>query len=1106
MPSVTPTPETPSPGEDAISSEAGMQAQRESLRMGLLRANLAAVLILVLVAALAAGVVWKARESAGEAVRANEEAQRANRETERARKATEQTEAQLWKSRLNELRAQRAAARPGTRLSGRAMLEELCRRPDLTEEERLALREEAIEQLALMDIELAATTITNSRPVNLTWSHDLKRYCWFRADGAVEIREHPSGKPAAAFPALPGAGAQSAAFSPDHRFAAVRHHGGQVRVWDIAAGDVFLTNHCVRAAGNETPLMFSPDSQWLGMFTATGFMLQPMAKAGAARALQAGRVVDGAVFTTDARRLAVLPRAEPDMVEVWDVETGVVRRRFQPSFRPNAIEWHPDGRRLAVSGSRGLVTMWEMESSTGAADGATNSFPRESMRFTGHLGTIIYLMFTPDGSRLFTQSWDSTCRFWDVMSGAEMFRETRMAILGVSQDGSSLVGIAPGSRESICRLVTPTGYRTVASAGGPRATHGVWLSQDARLLAVGYPPGVGEKTGEVRLWDFQRQIELRRVPGIWAQFSPDNRWMYTFQFGGIHRYDVRAETLASPPANWTEGQLLYTPPKGESVNTGELTDNGRTLVVAAMNHVLWLDAESGRVTRRISAPAHYLSASRDGLRIATSYQNQPAVLRSALGGPTVARSKTFGHSLFSPDTNWVAVAEIDSLRVRRHPSLELAFESALDLGASTPPAIAFSPDSRVLAVAHNRTGIRLHELPSGRVLAKFSGPSIAQIVGAHGIEFSQDGRWLIVARDNGDVVGWELDIMRRDLTTLGLDWAQPTANTVVATNLSKSATNQAGRSVSIADRRDARQPPRRGIETAALIAALITLAAGLVVFAVQRRMLSSYGRVEALAVDQRRRLDSAQAELLHGQKMRALGTLAAGIAHDFNNLLSVIRLSNQLAAEQTKPSGVAKENVDAIESAVTQGESIVQSMLGYSRAAADLDTRYAVDGVVNETVAMLGKKFLAGIILKLEIEAALPPAQGSRGRLEQMLLNLIVNASEAMAGKGTLSIKLRRVSVAGACLLAPRAAPGFIELMVGDSGPGIPPEVLPRIFEPFFTTKKLGARPGTGLGLATVYTMAEQDGLGLGVETRSEAGTTFRILVPMGTAAAKESV
>ncbi len=1091
MPSVTPTPEPPAPGDNAVGSEAGMQAQRETLRIGLLRANLAAVLILAVVAALAAGVVWKARESAGEASRANEETQRANRETERARRATEQAEAQLWKSRLNELRAQRAAARPGTRLSGRAMLEELCRRPDLTEEERLALREEAIEQLALMDIELSAASITNSQPVNLTWSHDLKRYCWFRADGAVEIREHPSGKAATTFPALPGAGPQSAAFSPDHRFAAVRHHGGLVRVWDIAAGDVFLTNRCVRATGHETPLMFSPDSQWLGMFTATGFVLQPMAKSGAARALQPGRVVDGAVFTTDARRLAVLPRAEPDIVEVWDVETGTVRRRFQPGFRPNAIEWHPDGRRLAVSGSRGQVTMWEMESSTGATDVAANAFPRESMRFTGHLGTITYLMFTPDGSRLFTQSWDSTCRFWDVMSGAEIFRETRVALNGVSQDGSSLIGIAPGNQESICRLVTPTGYRTVASAGGPRATHGVWLSPDARLLAVGYPAGVGEKTGEVRLWDFQRQIELRRVPGIWAQFSPDNRWLYAFQFGGIHRYDVRAETLASPPANWSEGQRLYTPPEGELVNTGELTEDGRTLVVAAMNHVLWLDAESGRVIRRINALAHYLSASRDGLRIATSYQNQPAVLRPAAGGPTVARSKTFGHSLFSPDTNWVAVAEIDSLRVRRHPSLELAFESALDLGASTPPAIAFSPDSRVLAVAHNRTGLRLHELPSGRVLAKFSGPSIAQIVGAHGIEFSQDGRWLIVARDNGDVVGWELDILRRELTTLGLDWAQPTTLTAMATNSSKSATNPG--------LRDATTLPRRGIETAALIAALVTLAAGLVVFAVQRRMLSSYGRIEALAVDQRRRLDSAQAELLHGQKMRALGTLAAGIAHDFNNLLSVIRLSNQLAAEQTRPTGTAKENVDAIESAVTQGESIVQSMLGYSRAAAELDTCYAVDGVVNETVAMLGKKFLAGIILKLEIEAALPPAQGSRGRLEQMLLNLIVNASEAMAGQGTLSIKLRRVSVAGTCLLAPRAAPGFIELMVGDSGPGIPTEVLPRIFEPFFTTKKLGARPGTGLGLATVYAMAEQDGLGLGVDTRSDTGTTFRILVPAGT-------
>jgi signal transduction histidine kinase len=114
-----------------------------------------------------------------------------------------------------------------------------------------------------------------------------------------------------------------------------------------------------------------------------------------------------------------------------------------------------------------------------------------------------------------------------------------------------------------------------------------------------------------------------------------------------------------------------------------------------------------------------------------------------------------------------------------------------------------------------------------------------------------------------------------------------------------------------------------------------------------------------------------------------------------------------------------------------------------------------------------------------------------------MLLNLVVNAAEAMKGHGTLRLAAQTVSSYADCVLKPRPATSYIEVLVSDSGPGIPEEILPRIFEPFFTTKNAGATPGTGLGLSTVYAMAEQDGLGLGVET-SQHGTTFRIVIPVG--------
>ena len=129
----------------------------------------------------------------------------------------------------------------------------------------------------------------------------------------------------------------------------------------------------------------------------------------------------------------------------------------------------------------------------------------------------------------------------------------------------------------------------------------------------------------------------------------------------------------------------------------------------------------------------------------------------------------------------------------------------------------------------------------------------------------------------------------------------------------------------------------------------------------------------------------------------------------------------------------------------------------------------------------------------------MPKVGLGRGRLEQILLNLVVNASEAMQGKGRLKISLHTRSSMPAKFYAlrPSAAKYFVELAVADSGPGIAPENLLRLFEPFFTTKRAGAQAGTGLGLSLVYAIAQQDGLGLSVESEPDKGATFTIVVPV---------
>jgi signal transduction histidine kinase len=174
-------------------------------------------------------------------------------------------------------------------------------------------------------------------------------------------------------------------------------------------------------------------------------------------------------------------------------------------------------------------------------------------------------------------------------------------------------------------------------------------------------------------------------------------------------------------------------------------------------------------------------------------------------------------------------------------------------------------------------------------------------------------------------------------------------------------------------------------------------------------------------------------------------------------------------------------------------------MLGYARTEDVAAGPADMSMVVEETVSLLSKEFLSGIALTLELDRQVPKVDVSRGRLEQILLNLVVNASEAMQGKGKLKIALHRRDrrPVKRYALRPGEAEEFIELSVADSGPGIALENQLRLFEPFFTTKRSGAKAGTGLGLSLVYAICEQDGLGLSVDSAPEQGAMFTIVVPV---------
>jgi signal transduction histidine kinase len=240
--------------------------------------------------------------------------------------------------------------------------------------------------------------------------------------------------------------------------------------------------------------------------------------------------------------------------------------------------------------------------------------------------------------------------------------------------------------------------------------------------------------------------------------------------------------------------------------------------------------------------------------------------------------------------------------------------------------------------------------------------------------------------------------------------------------------------------------------------------------------------------------------------MEVVGQLTGGVAHDFNNLLAIILGNLQLLRERLGNDPVARELVaDALWSA-ERGAELTHRLLAFARrqplnpVVTDVNTLIGgMIELVRRTVASssLGNPAVA---VEEKLDPELWPATIDRGQLESALMNLIVNARDAMAGGGTLTLSTANVVVeapdgSGEAEANDAIAPGaYITVAVSDTGVGIPKEVIAHIFEPFFTTKRPGE--GSGLGLSMVYGFAKQSGGHVEVESEPGRGTTVRLYLP----------
>jgi signal transduction histidine kinase len=255
--------------------------------------------------------------------------------------------------------------------------------------------------------------------------------------------------------------------------------------------------------------------------------------------------------------------------------------------------------------------------------------------------------------------------------------------------------------------------------------------------------------------------------------------------------------------------------------------------------------------------------------------------------------------------------------------------------------------------------------------------------------------------------------------------------------------------------------------------------------AIQRELREAEERRRRrLAEEERAALEQAARR---AEKLAALGTLAAGLAHELNNPIGIICSRIEVMLLEAASTGLSdgiRSDLKVLHRNAERVARIAQGLLSFSRHSPETYAAVQLNDVVRETLLLAERQVTrTGVSLRVDVEDPLPPIHGNGNALEQVLLNLITNASAAMEAPGEVSIATRRHP----------DRPDFVQLIVADTGCGIPPDIVPRIFDPFFSTKPRG----TGLGLSISHGIVREHGGTIDVESTAGQGTRFSITFPV---------
>ncbi len=1043
----------------------GLDATREAMRRDLNRANTAVGVILVVVLGLAIAAVIAGM--------------RAAKNFERAEKAEAASRDRLWNSYVAQARAVRLTPQAGRR---DAVLNVISNATSIRR--NAALRSEAVATLALTDIEAAMPLQFLPRGVDqVEIDTALERFAYGNSTGAVLICRLQDGTvlQTLSAPTLGTGtrqGVRSVAFSPDGTKLAARFVGGAMVIWEIATQEILVASAVEATNLVIAGMSFWPDANIIsfgdgdaqGQITVFDFDTKTRVHT----ALRVGARTFR--FRPGTSQVAV---ATDNRVDLFNYPEEAPLQTLETATRVFIMAWSPDGTKLVVATEDGDLYVWDLL--------------RGNQRiFRGHSEPCIRLTFSPDGELIASGSRDGTTRLWDVAQGQTIVIATEGLAHVFSHDGQRIGYWKPSVGFGVWQLVRSDTYKLLVCPKSEGAFLSIDLSPNGRWCVATQSKGA-------RLWDLFNDAREFYFPSSDMQsvrITPDESALYVCRRQQLEYWPIRTNA-AGIELDATNIRAV-TLPDGQGARGIALSLDGKKAVVeltdlrlvildlAGKTAPIPLEESSRQISLRTPGSptgAGRFTISPDARWVVTGYGvgegDRPKVWDAATG--KLITTLNFGSAVitFSPDGQRLGAAGPAAFAFWKTANWELLNRFDRDEPSISHGSLAFVQDSEEVAVTRTRQIAQLRHSLTNDAYADLIAPQLQSV---NSIRMSLDGSVVVTASATDKLQVWNLNAARAKLRPVRLDWRVPQPNTpeTILAPAPQGSPVQTTLIVSLA-----------GFGLAALF--------GLATLRRHRQAIAGYLAAETQVARRNRELEVAKVELMHSQKMQALGTLAAGIAHDFNNLLSVIRMSSKLIGRATKNNADIQENVADIEQAVVQGKNVVGSMLGYARTEPTEVGPTDVSAVVEETVSLLSKEFLSGLTLTLELDRNAPAVAVSRGRLEQVLLNLIVNASEAMQGKGKLKIAAhpRTHLPTHNYTLRPKTTERCVELTVADSGPGITPEVRPRLFEPFFTTKRAGAKAGTGLGLSLVYAIAQQDGLGLAVESEPNKGATFILIIPI---------